>query len=223
MSLADDVVQATTEIVDDAKQQITFLATITSSTPLEAKVDGSGVAIPCIRTDGTEMTIGKQVVLIKVGPKYYVVGALGTYVAPEIPDVPESKVFSSVLTINTNYGTTATAIVTVSALDVGTYSFRGHLGWSIVGATDQFVTVSFTGTTSVSKYDVMRYTASSNGGTFDTTIGTEVELSQTTPQALEVAGGFVVTVPGDLVMSMRRTAGTSGTAKVGANLVVTKV
>lgn len=222
MSLEEDMVQATTELVAEAKEQITFLAQITSDTPLEAKVDGSSIAIPCIRTDGTEMTIGKQVVLLKVGPKFYVVGALGTYVPPDIPTVPESKVFSAILATDLAYGTSATTTLTVAALDVGNYSFRAHQGWTYVGTTDQNVTVDFTGT-ATGTWDLIRYSGSANAGSFTNALGDEVGMGQTTPQALDVNGVMVVTVAGDLRLRMRRNAGTSALAKAGASLVVTKV
>lgn len=224
MSLEEDMVQAAEELIQGDKQQIAFLASISSDTPLEARVDGSSNPIPCIRTDATEMTIGKQVVLLKVGPKFYVVGALGTYVPPEIPDVPESKVFSDIASANTNYGTSNTVVMSVP-LTVGEWSIEVRMGHQWVGSTDQIGRLVYSGTTSMASFDFTRITVSSFASEFGLGLATDMNFDQTSgaTQRVIVSGGLVATTDGTLDFTMRRVAGTSALVRAGASLIATKV
>lgn len=228
MSLESDMVQATEEMLAGSKEQITFLAQITSDTPLEAKVDGSSIAIPCIRTDATEMAIGKQVVLLKVGPKFYVVGALGTYVAPEIP-VIDADARASVLMTNTVVPATSLGVMaglTIATLAPGTYSCDYALSWISSGAINVDVRLDFTGTITAVGQQFAMYLRPSTGGTIRKQsvpmLGTS--LGAESPDDLTVTGhgGFTVSTAGDLTVSFSRASGTT-TVQAGSNVRLVKV
>lgn len=219
MSLEDDILQGTQELVAKGQPAMPFVGNVTSADPLQVVVDGTSVPLPAWGFGTSTLAQGDRVVVLPVSNKYYVLGALGTP-TPPAPEVATIK--SNVLTVAMNYSTSGTTILGVD-LTEGVWNIEIHAGWSFVGATDQHSEIEFTGTASMSKFEGLRWTASANAGVFDVGLVDEWNMGQTTPQALTYRGGIVVTAPGTLSLAFRRTAGTSGTVRAGAGILATLV
>ncbi len=221
MSLEDDILQSQQELLAKAKAPEPFIGRVVSADPdpLQVVVEGTSVPLPAFSFSNDTLTPGIQVAVLPIGPRYVVLGALGDAVAPT-PEVAKTK--CNVLAADTNYGTTATELINV-ALTVGTWRIDITAGWSLVGATDQFSQVTFSGTSSMASFDFMRFTTSANAATHGVGLASEYNMGQTTPQGLIIQGGITVTADGNFGLSFRRNAGTSGTVRAGAAILATMV
>lgn len=219
MSFEDDILQGAQELVAKGQQPRPFIGVITSADPLQVVIEGTSVPLPALSFNSDTLIAGQQVAVLPIGPKYVILGALGEAVAPE-PEVAKTKCV--VLASDTAYGTSATTILT-APLTVGTWDIKVSAGWALNGATDQFVKLAYSGSTSMATFEFLRWTASANAGSLGTGLNTEWNMGQTTPQGVLLVGGMAVTSPGDLTLQFRRNAGTSALVRAGASIVATMV
>lgn len=220
MSLEDDQLAAMQVIAEKTANPVPFIGRVVSADPdpLQVVVEGTSVALPAFSFSNDTLTAGLQVVVLPIGPKHVVLGALGTAVAPE-PEIDTVKAVSTVT--DTAYLTTATTILTMP-LEVGTWAIRAEASWERGSATDQFIGLHCDGT-AAGTFSFQRWTASASAGEFEVPLNTEVNQGQTTPQGARFAGTIVVTVAGNLLLKCRRTAGDTASVHAGASMIAVMV
>jgi hypothetical protein len=216
MSLEDDIMKSQQELLAKAQAPSPFIGRVVSADPdpLQVVVEGTSVALPALSFSSDVLTPGLQVAVLPIGPKYVVLGALGTAVEPE-PEIDTEK--AACLTVDTAYGTTATTILTLP-LDIGTWAIRVEGSWERGSATDQHIQLDFSGT-ATGALSFQRWTSSASAGEFEGGLGAEVNQGQTTPQGFRFAGTVVVTAAGDLQLKARRTAGDTASVHAGASII----
>lgn len=217
MSLEDDILQSQQELLAKAQSPQPFIGRVVSADPdpLQVVVEGTSVPLPAFSFSSDVLAPGLQVAVLPIGPRYIVLGSLGTAVAPTPDPVTEVDAW---LAADTNYGTSLTNILTLAIPTAGTWRLNGYAGWHLVGATNQFSNLNFTGTLTSYAVDFLRFSQAANVGDFQYVLGTDENMGQTTPQVTEWKGHLVVSAPGNVTLGFYRTAGTSGTVHAGAYL-----
>ncbi len=77
VSLQDDIEQAIKEHISQNKQVSCWVGTVSTVSPLQVTLDGTGVAVPCLATDFTSLVEGRRVAVFKLGSDLWALGSAG--------------------------------------------------------------------------------------------------------------------------------------------------
>lgn len=222
MALEDDQLTAMQVLVDKSATPQPFIGRVVSASPdpLQVVVEGTSVPLPAISFSNDTLTAGLQVAVLPIGPKCVVLGALGT----AVPSAPEDDTdVVDITTADTAYTTSNTTILTIP-LTPGNWAITAAIGFEWVGSTDQIGQLTFSGTQTMAQFDFTRLTVSALASGYGVALAADMNFGQPaglTQRAL-ISGGIVVTVAGNLVLTMRRTAGTSALVRKGASLIANR-